>query len=690
MSRIPQDFIDDLLNRIDIVGVVDHRVKLKKAGKNYSACCPFHDEKTPSFTVSPDKQFYYCFGCGATGNALGFLMEYERQSFVDAIEQLARSAGMEIPKERQPGDDKRHQQRKQLHRILDQASQYFQIQLKRHPAKKQAIGYLKNRGLSGQIAKNYGLGYAPPGWDNLLLNLGSNEQNHNLLIESGLVIDKKEENKRYDRFRHRIMFPIHDIRGRVIAFGGRVLGDDKPKYLNSPETPVFHKARELYGLYEANKHNKKLDHILVVEGYMDVIALAQFGITNAVATLGTACNEDHLSLAFRYTRQVVFCFDGDKAGRNAAKRALVSSLSSMDDGRQVKFLFLPDGQDPDSLIRQFGAERFQSLVSHATALEEYVFEVAAEQTSDISTMEGRAHFSKLAAPMVAKLPEGVFRELMFSELAKRTGLAPELLRELQKEAISLPPEVSREPAQAASNNNAPPTNTGNSRTEAQPSEGTIPNTSPNVAPSTENEGQIPPNTFAPDPYDQYLSAAPDDQYAPSAPADYEQDYSTRGAKQSVPQKRKTSITLPPVIKSTVLLLDHPQLIQELDIPEIQREPDNPELERLLDIIEYFKKRPNNGFNSILGFWGGAKGIEAQQQLAKLVAKPFLGEVKTLSDYNKPQELHDHLNSICQAQTKQSKMQELNTLKARASERPLNDEDKLRFRELLNVLYSIGS
>ena len=437
MSRIPQSFIDDLLNRLDIVEIIDHRVKLRKSGKNYSACCPFHEEKTPSFSVSPDKQFYYCFGCGATGNAVGFLMEYERQSFVDAIETLARTAGMEVPREQQSEKQIEKESRsKALYRTLEQASDWYQKQLREHPHKHKAVQYLKNRGLSGHIAKQFGLGYAPPGWDNLLLNIGNQEDGRELLVESGLAIHKPEENKIYDRFRDRITFPIKDARGRVIGFGGRVLTNEKPKYLNSPETAVFHKGRELYGLYETRQSQRNLENLVVVEGYMDVIALAQYGIGNAVATLGTACGEDHLQLAFRYVSEVIFCFDGDAAGRTAAKRALLAAIPAMEDGRQVKFLFLPEGQDPDSLVRQIGADRFQAQLKASTPLEEFLFDVSAEGL-DINSMEGRARFSKIAAPLLNQFPRGVFRELMFANLAKRTGLDTNTLLELTSEKIEL-------------------------------------------------------------------------------------------------------------------------------------------------------------------------------------------------------------------------------------------------------------
>ena len=352
--------------------MVDRRVKLKRAGKNYTACCPFHDEKTPSFSVSPDKQFYYCFGCGANGNAVGFLMEYERRGFVDAVESLARDAGLEVPRESPSQQDNALlRKRNSTYDVLEEATRFYERQLREHPSKGVAVSYLKNRGLTGIIAKNFGIGLAPPGHHNLLNALGSTEYARESLVNAGLVIEKPEENKIYDRFRNRITFPIRNLKGKVVGFGARVLGDEKPKYLNSPETLVFNKSRELYGLYEARQNNRELESILVVEGYMDVIALNQFGITNAVATLGTACGEEHLNLAFRYTSELIFCFDGDTAGKNAAKRAFSNALSSMSDGRQIRFLFLPDGQDPDTLVRAIGTDRFKAQLKTAVALEDF-------------------------------------------------------------------------------------------------------------------------------------------------------------------------------------------------------------------------------------------------------------------------------------------------------------------------------
>lgn len=428
---IPQSFIDDLLNRTDIVDVVSSRVQMKKAGKNYTACCPFHKEKTPSFSVSPDKQFYYCFGCGAGGNALGFIMDHDNLDFPQAVEELAKAAGMEIPREesgrphkpRQPTDSP-------LYPLLTAAAEFYRQALKSHPQRKAAVDYLKGRGLTGEIARDFGLGFAPPGWDNLYKHLSSDTLQQKAMIDAGLLVENAETGKRYDRFRDRVMFPIRDSRGRIIAFGGRVLGDDKPKYLNSPETPVFHKGQELYGLFEARKNNRNLDEIIVVEGYMDVIALAQQGLRNAVATLGTATSEEHMKRLFRVVPSVLFCFDGDQAGRNAAWRALEATLSSLQDGRRARFLFLPEGEDPDTLVRSEGTDAFRARIhQHAQPLADYFFQQLTKE-ADPRSLEGKAHMATLAAPLIDKVPGANLKALMRQRLLEITGLSGEAVSQL--------------------------------------------------------------------------------------------------------------------------------------------------------------------------------------------------------------------------------------------------------------------
>lgn len=427
---IPQDFIDDLLSRVDIVEIIDARVKLKKTGQNYSGLCPFHNEKTPSFSVNGDKQFYYCFGCQASGTALKFLMEYDRMDFVTAVETLAAKAGLEVPREEQsPQQAEAQKKRKSIYDVLTQVSDYYRLQLKNGEGREAAVNYLKARGVSGRIARDFALGYAPPGWDNLLKHLAKTNHERDLLIDGGMVIDRQEENKTYDRFRERIMFPIRDLRGRVIAFGGRILGDGKPKYLNSPETPVFHKSRELYGLYEARQGNKKLEQLLVVEGYMDVVALAEHGIQFAVATLGTATTTEHLERMFRMVSKVVFCFDGDEAGKRAAWKALQIALPHLKDGRSARFLFVPDGEDPDTLVRAEGQDKFLERVKNAQPLPEFFFAKLSTDI-DVDSLDGKAHLSQLAMPLIHNIPRGVFRELMVDELSKITNLTSEKLLSL--------------------------------------------------------------------------------------------------------------------------------------------------------------------------------------------------------------------------------------------------------------------
>ncbi len=436
-GRVPQRFIDDLLDRVDIVDVISARLDLRKTGKNHSARCPFHDEKTPSFSVNPEKQFFYCFGCGAGGNAIGFVMDYDRVDFPRAIETLANLVGMEVPSENLR-DKQRDSQRKGLYDVLDQASRFYRDQLRQHPNAGEAVNYLRQRGLSGEIARDFGIGYAPPGWDNLLSCAQSDELQIDQMTAAGLLVVKEEEHKIYDRFRHRIMFPIRDSRGRTIAFGGRVLGDDKPKYLNSPETPVFHKGRELYGLYEANRAGKNLSNLLVVEGYMDVVALAQHGISNAVATLGTATSVEHLEKLFRYTSEVVFCFDGDEAGRKAGQRAMETCLPTLTDGRSCKFLFLTEGEDPDTLIRKLGAEGFNKLLADAMPLSTFLFNTL-QESLDLGLPDNRAKLSQRAAPLINRIPHGVFQRLMLDQLAEKTGLASDTLRELVMDESTPPP-----------------------------------------------------------------------------------------------------------------------------------------------------------------------------------------------------------------------------------------------------------
>jgi DNA primase len=388
---IPRAFIDELIARADVVEIIDSYVSLRKAGKDYQACCPFHQEKTPSFTVSREKQFYYCFGCGATGNVISFLMEHAHLEFIDAVQELASRLGLEVPFTDEPDNDNRqaHKNRlNQLYTLLAEVADFYTQQLQQHPKSIKARDYLLQRGLNLAVQTDYKIGFAPPAWDSVLQHFGTSPDNITLLIESGLL-SQNEQGKRYDRFRDRVMFPIMDSRGRVVGFGGRVLGQGDPKYLNSPETPVFHKGQELYGWFRARQQRPATEQALVVEGYMDVVALAQFDINNAVATLGTATSSEHTQQLFRHVNEVIFCFDGDKAGRKAGWRALETVLPQMQSGRQVRFMFLPEGEDPDSLVRTLGREAFLEQLGQAQPLSQFLFAHLSKQT-DVSNLDGRA------------------------------------------------------------------------------------------------------------------------------------------------------------------------------------------------------------------------------------------------------------------------------------------------------------
>ena len=432
-GRIPREFIDELLARLDVVEVIDRRVPLKKAGKDFKACCPFHNEKTPSFTVSRPKQFYHCFGCGVSGTAITFLMEFEHLSFPEAVEELAGEAGLEVPDTgpARSGDNPTLP----LLEILGEASRYYKDQLRSHSDASTTIAYLKQRGLTGEIAAQFDLGYAPTGWDNLSSTAG-NEEKLDLMVKAGLI-SKRESGGHYDRFRARVIFPIHDNKGRVIAFGGRLLDEGEPKYLNSPETPVFHKGSELYNLHRARSAIAQQQMSIVVEGYMDVLALAQHGIDHCVATLGTATTATHLQRLFRLAPSIVFCFDGDRAGRDAAGRALEIALPLLESGRQVSFLFLPEGEDPDSVVRDQGADTFRSLIESATPLPDLLFDTLLNQT-DLTRMDGKARLATLARPLLSRIPEGPLRELMQQRLSDLTGVTPSGLGGLPTTPATVP------------------------------------------------------------------------------------------------------------------------------------------------------------------------------------------------------------------------------------------------------------
>ena len=422
-GRIPQAFIDDLLARADIVEVIDNHVPLRKAGRNHQALCPFHEEKTPSFTVSQDKQFYHCFGCGAHGTVISFVMEFNGLGFVEAIEDLAGRYGMEIPRE--AGYQPASKARDDLYELLEQAAQFYRKQLQEHKGK--AVDYLQQRGISGEVVEDYEIGFAPPGWERLLNVLGKSAEARERLQETGMII-RGDNRGFYDRFRDRIMFPIRDPRGRVIAFGGRVLGQDNPKYMNSPETPLFHKGRELYGLYQVRRKRKQPDSLYVVEGYMDVIALAQHGVDNAVATLGTAVTENHLEKLYRVASRLIFCFDGDEAGKKAAWRALEIALPMLREGRQALFNFMPEGHDPDSFIREYGADRFCSDET-TVPLSDFLLNKL-KSGAGITTREGRATFLDQILPYLARMPGSGLRQLLLQEVAETAQIDADGLHKL--------------------------------------------------------------------------------------------------------------------------------------------------------------------------------------------------------------------------------------------------------------------
>ena len=629
---IPQGFIDDLLGRTDVVEVVGSRIKLKKTGKNYSALCPFHNEKSPSFSVSPDKQFYYCFGCGAGGNAISFLMDFERFDFPQAVEELARQAGVEVPREER-GDRRGPRAPRQdspLYPVLENAAAYYRQQLRHHAQRKRAVDYLQQRGLSGQIAKLYDIGFAPPGWNNLMGHLATDNAEEKVLIEAGLVVENPDSGKRYDRFRDRIQFPIRDSRGRVIGFGGRVLGDDKPKYLNSPETPVFHKGRELYGLYEARRQNRQLDDILVVEGYMDVIVLAQHGVTNAVATLGTATSEEHLKRLFRIVNSVVFCFDGDNAGRQAAWRALQSCLPALEDGRHVRFMFLPEGHDPDSLIREEGHDAFRARsLQQAQPLTEYLFRHLAEEAPP-NSLEGKAHLATLALPLIEQVPGSLLRRLLRQSLQERTGMDLDSLPTPAEQPTALPP-------------------------------------------ADYDQGYNEPSHIDQSGYEPQYGEMPDW---------VSQSSNTRSSQPRRPARQPTSSSVEsPLISAARTLLHHPHLAGlAQQASELANEGDE-EAQLLVALIGALQKNPQLSTIELLARW---HGTALGDQLNQLAEKEWLLNIPSA---NLEQQFFDTINTLTARQTDR----QIQYLLDKSAQTPLTSEEKQQLRELLSKRHtpSIG-
>lgn len=708
-GRIPDHFIEDVLSRVDLVELIDRHVPLKRAGKNYSCCCPFHQEKTPSFTVSPEKQFYYCFGCGANGNAVSFLMDYAHLSFVEAIEALAKILGIEV--QREGNDQPKGPDRRPFYDTLEQARQFYAGQLKNPRVRERALAYLKKRQLSSDIIERFSLGFAPPGWDNLVSVLGTDGKGMQLLQKTGMAI-QSEQGRVYDRFRDRIMFPIRDGKGRTVAFGGRVLGDEKPKYLNSPETDIFHKGETLYGFYEARQATSKLERFVVVEGYMDVIALAQHGISFAVATLGTACTREHVEALFRVVNEVVFCFDGDRAGRAAAWRALENTLPAMREGRAVKFHFLPDGEDPDTQVRKDGPELFLAGLKKAQPLPEYLFDHLMSQV-DMNTLDGRARLVSLSLPLIDRLPKGILQELMINRLAELTRLEKASLWSI---AASMQP--ANAPAQAPSASQGAITGTPSS-TEKRPTAGA--NRS-----GAQTQNPIPSNTeasnFADDGFAPPDSAWAD--YGPMDMPDYDQgDYpgmdagypaqESTGEMRSTPRNRQEKPfkqapqeysyeeeTPPPwgqtdpkkrrfesrfnkgfppkrpppppapvtsLVDATIRsLLQSPRQASEIVVPREVYELTLPHMGLLLELLEYLSKHPAASTAALLGRW---HATEDGEHLATLAAREFLQASGPLQN-----ELGDALRKLHLMRVEQ----ELDALIS------ANIPDKTRFRELLHL------
>ena len=647
---IPQSFIDDLLNRTDIVEVVSSRIQLKKAGKNYTACCPFHKEKTPSFSVSPDKQFYYCFGCGAGGNALGFIMDHDSLDFPQAVEDLAKRAGMDIPREeggrgrtpRQPVDSP-------LYPLLTAAADYYRQTLKSHPTRKSAVDYLKGRGLTGEIARDFGLGFAPPGWDNLHKHMAGDKLQQKAMIDAGLLIENAENGRIYDRFRDRVMFPIRDSRGRVIAFGGRVLGDDKPKYLNSPETPVFHKGQELYGLYEARKNNRDLDEIMVVEGYMDVIALAQQGLRNAVATLGTATSEEHLKRLFRLVPSVLFCFDGDAAGRKAAWRALEATLPNLQDGRRARFLFLPEGEDPDTLVRSEGTDAFRARINqHAQPLADYFFQQLSEE-ADPRSLEGKAHLVTLAAPLIDKIPGNHLRALMRQRLSEITGLSGEMLQQVAQSAPAAPA--------ASTGSHEPPADYGHYY-DAQPEYGDVADYANHIEPPAEAYEQKKPWQKG-----EGKSWKKDGEWKKGG------DWK-KGARDNAPPRKPVHVESP-TLTALRTLLHHPQLAQKVEDVSHFADENDTYAQLLVALVGTLQKSPKLRSLQLIARW---HGTEQGRLLRALAEKEWLIEGDNLE-----QQFFDTITTLANGQLKKRRDQLLRSVMHK-SPSELSDEEKALLRE----------
>jgi DNA primase len=631
-GRIPQHFIDDLLARVNIIDVLDGRVqKLKRTGKNYSGLCPFHKEKTPSFTANQEKQFYYCFGCGAGGNALGFVMDYENLSFPEAVEELAKVAGMEVPREDSPQQREKDLQLKKIYDLLERASQFYEAQLRDNENRADAVNYLKSRGLTGQAAKAFNIGFAPSGWDNLINLLSNNEQDLKLLEEAGMVIHNEERDSRYDRFRNRIMFPIRDQRGRVIAFGGRVLGDDKPKYLNSPETPTFHKSRELYGLYEARKHSNNLERLIIVEGYMDVVGLAQYDIHYAVATLGTATTAQHLERLFKMVPEVIFCFDGDNAGREAAIRALKTTLPVIEDGKEARFLFLPEGEDPDSLVRKEGKSDFTERLDNALPLSEFFFKSYSEH-ADLNSMDGRARFSTEVLPAINSMKPSLLQQMMLDRICELTNLSLEQIQ-----------------------------TTVNFHQAVTSTEKTI-----------DHSFSQPEAVSAKDQYDSYSDY---DSY----PAEYSEQYqelpSSNSKHWSTRDNKSKNTEYSFAEKITALLLHYPQLAGDLNMPSGLEQTNEPGIQLLLQLVAYYKNSPQATLGQLAVDW------REDPELSATIIQLY--EISTSLEIHSENDARNYLNDAQNGLLEKALTSEISILQKKTQ---LGPEDKLRLVQKIQQLH----
>ncbi|MFT7418765.1 MAG: DNA primase [Reinekea sp.] len=618
---IPNDFIEQLLDRTDILEVIGNRIELKKKGKDHWACCPFHGEKSPSFSVNPSKQFYYCFGCGESGTALKFLQEYDKMNFVEAIEELARGAGVEVPREEVSAKAKqKQQQRRSLHDLLGSCSEYFAHQLYQHADAKPVQRYVLDRGLSEEVVRTFQIGFAPEGWNNLSQHF-RNEQTDRELLTTGMLT-QNDKGRVYDRFRNRLMFPIRDIRGRVIAFGGRVMSaDEQPKYLNSPETPVFHKGQELYGLYEARKAVKNFDNIIIVEGYMDVVALAQHGVKNAVATLGTATSPTHIQRLFKLTTEIIFCFDGDAAGKRAAIRALTNTLPELKDGLQARFLFLPDGEDPDSLVRKEGFEGFMFRAKQAQSLPDFLFQHLQTQ-ADISRLDGKARLVSIARGWIEKVPEGIFRQLLLGELSSLVGLPTEQI------IANFEPMVPK----------IEPASTPESQESSNPDHWPVPSEA----------------------YDRGSAPAPRSGGRPGALA----------------------VKIGYIHRALAWLIRFPQLALDIDIERIRRLPPQNDRLLLLSVIELLQKAPKDNLYYAFDYLC-QHGL--RETLSPIATSDYLWLEAANEDHKDEQAFgRQELEKIINGLTQRAPDDEYETLKKRALalDPSLTDAEKQRYRELL--------